>query len=128
MDANGSTGVRFGCNGEDNPSLDRRKANACESDGAAPKSFLAQMNASGGTSKAELLRLHGNVAFKKERIGAAIDAYTEAITLCPDVAVYWTNRALCYYKRKDWNRVEEDCRSAIKLDGSSVKVSSPHLV
>ncbi|KAI0515713.1 hypothetical protein KFK09_008379 [Dendrobium nobile] len=71
--------------------------------------------------QAELLRLHGNVAFKKERIGAAIDAYTEAITLCPDVAVYWTNRALCYYKRKDWNRVEEDCRSAIKLDGSSVK-------
>lgn len=24
----------------------------------------------------------------------------QAITLCPDVAVYWTNRALCYLKRE----------------------------
>ncbi|PKA51244.1 E3 ubiquitin-protein ligase CHIP [Apostasia shenzhenica] len=71
--------------------------------------------------QAELLRLDGNVAFKKERLGAAIDAYTEAITLCPDVAIYWTNRALCYFKRKDWARVEGDCRKAVKLDSSSVK-------
>ncbi|KAG0504015.1 hypothetical protein HPP92_004087 [Vanilla planifolia] len=71
--------------------------------------------------QAELLKLDGNNAFKKERLGAAIDAYTEAITLCPHVAIYWTNRALCYYKRKVWSRVEEDCRRAIELDKSSVK-------
>ncbi|XP_065046592.1 E3 ubiquitin-protein ligase CHIP-like isoform X1 [Musa acuminata AAA Group] len=50
--------------------------------------------------QAELLKQDGNSYFKKERLGAAIDAYTEAITLCPNVAVYWTNRALCYRKRK----------------------------
>ncbi|PKU62656.1 hypothetical protein MA16_Dca016604 [Dendrobium catenatum] len=51
MDANGSRGVRFRCNGEDNPSLDRRKANMCESNGAAPKSFLARLNASEGAGR-----------------------------------------------------------------------------
>ncbi|XP_058097510.1 E3 ubiquitin-protein ligase CHIP [Magnolia sinica] len=71
--------------------------------------------------QAELLKQDGNLCFKKDRFGAAIDAYTEAITLCPDVPVYWTNRALCYRKKNNWTKVEEDCRKAIELDGSSVK-------
>ncbi|RDY11867.1 E3 ubiquitin-protein ligase CHIP, partial [Mucuna pruriens] len=71
--------------------------------------------------QAEQLRIDGNNCFKKDRFGAAIDAYTEAITLCPDVPVYWTNRALCHLKRNDWTKVEEDCHQAIKLDNNSVK-------
>lgn len=71
--------------------------------------------------QAEKLRQDGNIYFKKDRFGAAIDAYTEAITLCPNVPVYWTNRALCHRKRNDWTRVEEDCRKAIQLDHNSVK-------
>lgn len=71
--------------------------------------------------QAEQLKQDGNTYFKKERFGAAIDAYTEAIALCPNVPVYWTNRALCYRKRNDWTRVEEDCRRAIQLDHDSVK-------
>ncbi|XP_039121505.1 E3 ubiquitin-protein ligase CHIP-like [Dioscorea cayenensis subsp. rotundata] len=71
--------------------------------------------------QAEVLRKAGNAAFKKERFGAAIDAYTEAIVLCPDVSVYWTNRALCRMKRNDWTGVEEDCTRALELDSSSVK-------
>ncbi|KAJ0972194.1 hypothetical protein J5N97_020153 [Dioscorea zingiberensis] len=73
------------------------------------------------SKQAEQLRETGNVAFKKERFGAAIDAYTEAIVLCPNVSVYWTNRALCHMKRNDWTRVEEDCTRAVELDNSSVK-------
>ncbi|KAK7395402.1 hypothetical protein VNO78_15959 [Psophocarpus tetragonolobus] len=73
------------------------------------------------TKQAEKLRIDGNNNFKKDRFGAAIDAYTEAITLCPDVPVYWTNRALCHLKRNDWTRVEEDSRQAIKLDNSLIK-------
>ncbi|ESQ49296.1 hypothetical protein EUTSA_v10021313mg [Eutrema salsugineum] len=72
-------------------------------------------------NQAERLKEDGNSCFKKERFGAAIDAYTEAITLSPKVPVYWTNRALCHMKRKDWIRVEEDCRKAIQLDHNSVK-------
>ncbi|KAL6659552.1 hypothetical protein ACP70R_003592 [Stipagrostis hirtigluma subsp. patula] len=71
--------------------------------------------------QADLLKQEGNAFFKKDRISAAIDAYTGAITLCPNVAVYWTNRALCYKKRNEWAKVEEDCRTAIKLDNHSVK-------
>ncbi|KAL2319328.1 hypothetical protein Fmac_028297 [Flemingia macrophylla] len=71
--------------------------------------------------QAEKLRNDGNTYFKKDRFGAAIDAYTEAITLCPNVPVYWTNRALCHLKRNDWERVEEDSRRAIQLDSNSVK-------
>ncbi|CAH1417496.1 unnamed protein product [Lactuca virosa] len=71
--------------------------------------------------QAEQLKQDGNLYFKKNRLGAAIDAYTEAITLCPDVPVYWTNRALCHRKRNDWARVEEDCLKAVQLDHKSVK-------
>ncbi|XVE78156.1 hypothetical protein DITRI_Ditri13aG0121300 [Diplodiscus trichospermus] len=76
---------------------------------------------SAAAKQAEKLRKDGNDCFKKDRFGAAIDAYTEAITLCPDIPVYWTNRALCHRRRSDWLRVEEDCRRAIQLDHSSVK-------
>lgn len=77
--------------------------------------------ASGAVKQAEQLKQDGNLYFNKDRFGAAIDAYTEAITLCPDVPVYLTNRALCHLKRNDWTRVEEDCRKAILLDHNSVK-------
>lgn len=71
--------------------------------------------------QAELLKQDGNLYFKKNRLGAAIDAYTEAITLCPNVPVYFTNRALCHRKRNDWTKVEEDCLRAVELDHKSVK-------
>ncbi|XP_052187227.1 E3 ubiquitin-protein ligase CHIP [Diospyros lotus] len=71
--------------------------------------------------QAEQLRQDGNIYFKKDRFLAAIDAYTEAIALCPNVPVYWTNRALCHRKRNDWTKVEDDCRRAIQLDHNSVK-------
>ncbi|GMH27947.1 hypothetical protein Nepgr_029790 [Nepenthes gracilis] len=77
--------------------------------------------ASAATKQAEQLRQDGNNYFKKDKFGAAIDAYTEAIVLCPNVAIYWTNRALCHRKKDDWSRVEEDCRRAIELDRYSVK-------
>ncbi|EYU40645.1 hypothetical protein ABFS82_14G056600 [Erythranthe guttata] len=79
------------------------------------------MSPTTAAKQAELLRQDGNLYFKKDRFAAAIDAYTEAIVLCPNVPVYWTNRALCHRKRNEWTRVEEDCRRAIELDHRSVK-------
>ncbi|XWS36608.1 hypothetical protein CRYUN_Cryun20dG0099400 [Craigia yunnanensis] len=76
---------------------------------------------SAAAKQAEKLRKDGNKYFKKNRFRAAIDAFTEAITLCPNVPVYWTNRALCHLRRNNWLKVEEDCRRAIQLDHSSVK-------
>ncbi|KAI3732742.1 hypothetical protein L1987_63950 [Smallanthus sonchifolius] len=74
-----------------------------------------------GTIQAEQLKQDGNLYFKKNRLGAAIDAYTEAIALSPNVSVYWTNRAVCHRMRKDWTRVEEDSGKAVELDYTSVK-------
>ncbi|KAG5252239.1 hypothetical protein OIU76_008447 [Salix suchowensis] len=71
--------------------------------------------------QAEKSKSEGNECFRKNRFQAAIDAYTEAITLCPKVPIYWTNRALCHRKRNDWTKVEEDSRRAIQLDHDSVK-------
>ncbi|KAK1275691.1 E3 ubiquitin-protein ligase CHIP [Acorus gramineus] len=76
---------------------------------------------SGARRQAELLRRQGNRAYERQRFGAAIDLYTEAITLCPEVPEYYTNRALCHLKRNDWKRVEEDSSRAIELDRDSVK-------
>lgn len=71
--------------------------------------------------QANLLKDKGNLYFKKEKLGAAIEAYTEAITLCPGVPLYWTNRALCERKRCEWEKVEADCRKALELDRHCVK-------
>ncbi|KAI3964216.1 hypothetical protein MKX01_025026, partial [Papaver californicum] len=85
------------------------------------------MNNNGGTTtisaseQADLCKKDGNFKFSKERFAAAIEAYTQAITLCPDVPVYWTNRALCHRKREEWERAEEDCRRALELDSNSTK-------
>ncbi|CAL4896181.1 unnamed protein product [Urochloa decumbens] len=75
----------------------------------------------GVAQQAELRRIEGNACFKKARLGAAIDCYTEAIALCPNVAVYWMNRALCHFRRKEWAKVEADSRRALALDATLVK-------
>lgn len=73
------------------------------------------------TKQAEELKEYGNLCFRKKRFTAAIDAYTEAITLFPNNAIYWTNRALCHMKQNDWRRVEADCRKALELDKDCTK-------
>ncbi|EMS61841.1 E3 ubiquitin-protein ligase CHIP [Triticum urartu] len=52
---------------------------------------------------------------------ASAELGAKAIALCPGVAVYWVNRGLCHFRRKDWARVEEDSRRALALDDASVK-------
>ena len=51
----------------------------------------------------------------QNKIGAAIDLYTEAITLCPTWPVPLVNRALCHKKNEDWERVMEDCEKVIQV-------------
>ncbi|XP_048139176.1 serine/threonine-protein phosphatase 5-like [Rhodamnia argentea] len=77
--------------------------------------------------QAERLRKDGNECYRRSRFGAAIDTYTKAITLCPTVPVYWTNRALCHRKRNYWQKVEEDSRKALQLDHDSVKNKAQRL-
>ncbi|GFR45744.1 hypothetical protein Agub_g7160, partial [Astrephomene gubernaculifera] len=62
---------------------------------------------------AEELKAAGNVLFGKGKYAAAIEKYTEAITLCPDLAVLFVNRGMAARKRGDWARVEADAASAL---------------
>lgn len=39
----------------------------------------------------------------------------------PLVAVYYTNRALCYLKMQQHDKALADCKHALELDGQSVK-------
>ena len=61
--------------------------------------------------------------YQKGKYSAAIDAYTEAITLCPRWIHPIINRALCHRKRKTWASVREDCEKALDIDRESIKAN-----
>ena len=72
-------------------------------------------------SQADSLKAHGNECFAKGKLDAAIEAYSECICLSPGVAVYHTNRALCYHKKAMWDAVVHDCGVVLTIDSRSVK-------
>jgi len=39
----------------------------------------------------------------------------------PNVSVFYTNRALCHLKLKQWQLALQDCRQALEVDSSLVK-------
>lgn len=47
--------------------------------------------------------------------------YTDAISLCPDSAAYYGNRAACYMMLLNYNSALSDARHAIRLDPSFEK-------
>lgn len=53
----------------------------------------------------------------------AIELYTKAIEKAPNVAVYYTNRALCFMKLSQWISVVDDCRHALEIESRSVKAN-----
>lgn len=69
----------------------------------------------------ETLKARGNEFFAKGKLDAAIDAYTEAICLEPTQAAYYTNRALCHFKKQRWHQAASDSASALSLEGGSIK-------
>lgn len=71
--------------------------------------------------QAEELKRRGNECFGRGKLAAAIEAYTEAISLCPGVAVYHTNRATCFSRRQNFERVICDCRAALAIDSVNIK-------
>ena len=62
----------------------------------------------------------GNKLFMKRNYKEAIEMYTKAIEKS-NMSIYYTNRALCYFKLQQWPMAIEDCRRAVELDPHSVK-------
>uniref|UniRef100_A0A1I7WIN2 RING-type E3 ubiquitin transferase n=1 Tax=Heterorhabditis bacteriophora TaxID=37862 RepID=A0A1I7WIN2_HETBA len=70
---------------------------------------------------ADELKALGNKYFQQNRFHDAVDAYSKAIIRNPQVATFFTNRALCHIQLKAWSKAADDCRKASDLDRNSVK-------
>eukprot|EP00198_Chlamydomonas_reinhardtii_P008045 XP_001697382.1 predicted protein [Chlamydomonas reinhardtii] len=68
---------------------------------------------------ADELKAEGNALFTKGKYAAAIEKYTEAVTLSPDWPVLYVNRGMAARKKGDWERVEADASLALGLVGGS---------
>lgn len=66
-------------------------------------------------------KLEGNRMFSVKKYDEAIKLYTKAISKCSTNAVFFTNRALCNIKLQKWQKVVEDCKTALEHDSQSVK-------
>jgi STIP1 family protein 1 len=72
-------------------------------------------------SVADSIKAEGNTLFAKGKYKAAIDKYTEAIAVCPGIAVLYVNRALCHKKLSAWEAVIKDARAALQLQSDLLK-------
>ncbi|KAI8128674.1 RNA polymerase II-associated protein 3 [Lucilia cuprina] len=71
--------------------------------------------------EANEIKDRGNKHVKMAEYPMAIEAYTQAIELYPDDAVYYSNRALCYLKLERYDECIDDCERAIDIDRLAVK-------
>lgn len=75
---------------------------------------------------AQAAKTKGNRFFKEGKYEEAIKCYTEAITICPpdfqsDLSTFYQNRAAAYENQKLYEKVIEDCNSALKLNPKYTK-------
>ena len=57
----------------------------------------------------------------QKKYNDAIHCYNQALKQNGDKATYYVNRALCYIKLKQWDRVYQDARHGLDLDPNYVK-------
>ncbi|XP_034941265.1 serine/threonine-protein phosphatase 5 [Chelonus insularis] len=72
-------------------------------------------------AEAEKLREAANEHFKSENYEKAIELYTEAIKLNPNVATYYGNRSFAYLRTECFGYALLDASKAIELDRNYVK-------
>lgn len=82
-----------------------------------------------GQSRQELAQAaknRGNKCFKEGKYEEAIECYSEAIKTCPpdvkgDMSTFYQNRAAAYENLKQYDRVVQDCTSALELNSKYSK-------
>ncbi|XP_069681902.1 serine/threonine-protein phosphatase 5 [Periplaneta americana] len=71
--------------------------------------------------KAEKIKEEANQCFRKQDYNKAIDLYTKAIELNPNVAVYYGNRSISYLKTECFGYALNDASKSIELDKTYLK-------
>lgn len=67
------------------------------------------------------LKDQGNKYFNANKYESAIESYSKALALNPNVPTYFTNRALCYMKSNRWAQAVQDSKAALERDSGLVK-------
>ena len=67
------------------------------------------------------LKDQGNKYFNANKYESAIESYSKAIALNPNLPTYYTNRALCYIKCNRWAQAVQDSKAALERDSGLVK-------
>ncbi|XP_026468926.1 E3 ubiquitin-protein ligase CHIP-like [Ctenocephalides felis] len=67
------------------------------------------------------LKDQGNRMFSQRKYEDAANCYSKAIIKNPNMATYFTNRALCHLKLKRWDASCQDCRRALDMDSNLIK-------
>uniref|UniRef100_A0A1A8HGE7 Small glutamine-rich tetratricopeptide repeat-containing protein alpha n=1 Tax=Nothobranchius korthausae TaxID=1143690 RepID=A0A1A8HGE7_9TELE len=67
-------------------------------------------------AEAERLKSDGNDQMKVENFAAAVEFYAKAISMNPQNAVYYCNRAAAYSKLGNYAGAVRDCEQAISID------------
>lgn len=98
-------------------------AAAANSPSGAPAAGKQEPSAE-DVAKAESLKAQGNKAMSTKDFGAAIAAYTDAIQLNPNSAVYFSNRSAAYSQLAQHDKSIEDAKQASKVDPTFAKAYS----
>ena len=61
---------------------------------------------------ANILKEEGNLLLQRAKFAAAIEKYSEAISLCP-LSIYYSNRALAHIKMESYGLALEDSNAAV---------------
>ncbi|ORZ33942.1 Metallo-dependent phosphatase-like protein [Catenaria anguillulae PL171] len=67
-------------------------------------------------ARAEALKVEANKLFKDHHFQAAISAYDQAIELNPNVAAYYSNRALAHIRMESFGYAVSDADKALEVD------------
>lgn len=63
----------------------------------------------------------GNKYFNANKFDSAVESYSKAIALNPNIPTYYTNRALCYMRSNRFHQAIQDARAALEQDSSLIK-------